>query len=279
MITDVRFPKWVGSYLYKGTRYHLRNLVCPGNKNCEKCELLDTCPYYAIFEKKTSSNKKVAPTRPIFLIPPYFEHWKNIKSKQKVKIRLLIFKNIETWIPYIILALNSLGKQGLVDWDETETQKFKVKEILNSKDNSIVYDGTSLFTNNITVYNSNSINKKIGDEIVIDFEVPITLFDPLNLPTLLNKIRNRLINIENEYGTGERIPNFHLKSRIIENHLKKLRLFYRRGNVKFGFNAYIGQIKYKIEKKDKNSDWILSIGEFIGGGKFASFGCGYYKIK
>ncbi|MHA1767847.1 MAG: hypothetical protein ACTSVK_16500, partial [Promethearchaeota archaeon] len=97
MMTDVKFPKWVGSYLYKGIRYHLKKLICGGYKHCEKCDLTNTCPYYEIFEKKYSLNKKMAPTRPISLVPPYFQQWKNIEKEKIIRVKLLIFKNIEVW--------------------------------------------------------------------------------------------------------------------------------------------------------------------------------------
>lgn len=272
-------PRWVGSYLYKGLRYYMRRIVCERGSGCSGCDFSEECPYFQIYVKDFSSVRKSPPVRPVFLVPPYFSESKRVDRGYILDIRLLIFRGIEEWIPYLILALNELGKQGLVGSNRNNRRIFKVKEIINSGDGGIVYDGRALYTNRITIYNSEDIYYKLGGVIEIDFWVPMHFPGSGGLENLLGLIRSRLTNLEREYGVSKQIPEYRVDYRVIKSDIDSIKLNYRRGDIKFKINAIIGAIKYEINEMDKIANWLLSLGAHIGAGKYAVFGCGFYKIK
>lgn len=102
---------------------------------------------------------------------------------------------------------------------------------------------------------------------------------PPDLEKLLNMIRHRLILYVNEYGDGEKVPDFKCKAITTASnaHFHKLISNSQRTRKK-EFHTHTGTVEYLVEEMDGNTKQLLEIGSLIGAGPKPSFGLGFMSI-
>ena len=282
-LTRGHLPRWLGSYFYKGVRYHLKKLVCDQDYKCNECKLKGECIYYQIFEKEFGSKARYPPIRPLIFVPPFYSEWTDFLKGQILEVKQIGFRNQVEWTPFIIIALNEMGEEGFAGKSDQFKNRFRVLEIKDYRTGLKVYENDSFYYKNITFNDTDNLSCRCGKEVQIEFPVPFVISKEKNkkitLAEILKEVRLRLINIENEYGTGKKIENFNLEEEIILQEIKRERLLYKRGKINFRLNTIRGNVLYKIKKIDEQAKWLLCVGKHIGGGRNASFGCGFYDYN
>jgi hypothetical protein len=107
-----------------------------------------------------------------------------------------------------------------------------------------------------------------GQSFRVFFRTPIEL--PLGFPPppehLLKLIRHRLIFLVNEYGTGEKIPEFACKGsvRFLAKHRHRLTGRSQRSGRREFWNCWTGIADYDFGELDETGRWLLGVGRILG---------------
>lgn len=282
-LTDVRFPRWMGSAFRGGLGQHLKRIVClhPLHE-CRNCRHSQECLFYTIYQNPTAKKGYAPPTRPIILVPPFFGKEVEVASEAKLELKLLIFGDYARYFPHVILALQQFGSHGLGDVRHLEKNKFEIVGGTCGFSGETVYDGSTMYPSNLKsldVKELASIDQRI---FRVGFRTPIEV--PIDFPPqpehFLRMIRQRLILFANEYGRGEKVSEFTCRGSVkpIAKHYHRLIGYSRRAGRREFWNCWTGIAEYDFEELDETGKWLLGVGKVLGAGAKSSFGCGFFDI-
>lgn len=116
---EARLPPYLGATLRGAFGVALKRLVCmqPLLQRCAGCMLLHTCAYPTVFEPVPPPNSEVLRTHehiptPYLILPPPRRDalW---KAGEPLCFNLALFGQGVSYLPYFVLAFQSLGRYGL----------------------------------------------------------------------------------------------------------------------------------------------------------------------
>lgn len=283
--TPVDFPYWMGSTFRGGFGVHLRRACCPDvDRDCYECNEKGECIFYHSHMKKTSKRGESAPPKPLVLVPPFFGRTMFVEEEGYLDLETLLFGEFTRYLPHLVLGLRMLGQAGIGSKRRYDMNRFVVAHIDCGFSDERVYDGKTIDLESMLVKDIMDVEPIKPDEsITIGFKTPFiykTGDFPPSLERLVWHIRQRLIYYVNEYGDGSQVPSFTANGEVIDSneHFHKLKRRSRRGG-KQEFYGYTGVVDYRVEEVDETGWWLLGVGELLGGGPKASFGCGHIDIK
>jgi hypothetical protein len=175
--------------------------------------------------------------------------------------------------------MNLLGKKGLYSHRYQGFNRFYVKSIECGLTGKNVYDGETIYLKNLSLRDIQDIEGITGERIAVGFKTPFTGDEfPPSFGRLLFLIRNRVIRLVNEYGSGDTVPDAKGKGRILryEKHYHRLERRSSRSSKRV-FHSYTGIVEYEINNMNDAAAWILGLGFVVGCGPDASFGCGFLR--
>jgi len=278
-----RLPRWMGSAFRGGLGQHLRRTVCyrPMHR-CDTCDQARRCLYYVAYENPWAKRGHAPPPRPILLVPPFFGKEMELVDDAKLEVKLLMFGSYVRYFPYVILALQQFGSHGLGDARCFGYNRFEVAEAKCEFSGGVVYDGGTIYPSNMNVVDVADLPPMEQKHLRVGFRTPIEL--PLGFPPppghLLKLIRRRLVLFVNEYGSGERIPEFKCKGEVkpVTKHYHRLIGYSQRSGRREFWNCWTGVAEYSFEELDKTGKWLLGVGRVLGAGAKSSFGLGFLDI-
>ena len=208
---DAELPRWLGSAMRGGFGQHLRRIVCyRPMRECRSCELAESCLYYEAYERPYAKRGHAPPPRPIVLVPPFFGRKLTFRKDGKLEVGLLLFGQSVQKLPHVLLALQQFGSHGIGEGRYMGKNRFEVERATCRFSNQIVFDRGVIHPNNIRIVDITEIAPVSGDHFQVNFRTPVEL--PLGFPPppehFLKLIRQRLVMVVNEYGAGEKIPDF-----------------------------------------------------------------------
>ncbi len=112
-------PVYKGTTLRGGFAFTFRRLVCYQLEvpNCDDCLLRFTCPYTRLFDTfpppnaEVLSNLKDVPS-PLVIEPPQ-DNRRQYSPGDELIFHLVLIGNAQTFLPYLALAFQELGRRGL----------------------------------------------------------------------------------------------------------------------------------------------------------------------
>jgi hypothetical protein len=278
--TPAVFPYWMGSAFRGGFGQNLRRAICTDhNKDCRSCEIKDTCLFFYTYIKTKAERGYAPPIKPIILIPAFFGKTMEIKEKATLSVDVLFCGDFTKYLPHVILGMNLLGKKGFYSHRYQGLNRFYVKSIECGFTGKNVYDGETIYLKNLSLRDIQDAEGIAGETIAIGFKTPFTGDEfPPSFGRLLFLIRNRVIRLVNEYGSGDTVPDVKGKGRILrcEKHYHRLERRSSRSNKRV-FHSYTGIVEYEINSMNDAAAWVLGLGFVVGCGPDASFGCGFLR--
>jgi hypothetical protein len=281
-ISPVKLSRWLGSTLRGGFGRHLRKIIClHPMRECDHCTIAEQCLFYLTYQKSYSKRGYAPPPRPLVLVPPFLP--KPLEgSGAELEVRLLMFGDYSKHFPLVLIALQQFGSSGLGDRRHLGQNRFEVAEARCEFSGKIVFDGNLVHPSNLKIMDIRNLARINGKEFRVRFKTPIDLPEGFPPPPehLLDLIRHRLILLVNEYGTGEKVPDFSCKGSLIKSEGERHRLvgYGREGRREF-WNCWTGFADYRFEKLDKTAQWLLGVGRVLGAGAKSSFGLGFMDIQ
>jgi hypothetical protein len=280
---EAELPFWLGSAVRGGFGRHLRRIVCyQPMHSCEDCRTSESCIYYETYERPYARRGHAPPPKPIALIPPFFGKKLKFRREGRIEIGLLLFGQFVQNFPHVILALQQFGSHGLGEGRYFGKNRFEVEKATCRLSSSVVFDGGAIYPEHVKTVDVTEIPPVEGQSFRVFFRTPIEL--PLGFPPppehLLKLIRHRLIFLVNEYGTGEKIPEFACKGSVRSLAKQRQRLIgrsQRSGRREF-WNCWTGIADYDFRELDEIGRWLLGVGRVLGAGAKSSFGIGFFDI-
>ncbi|MEM2300502.1 MAG: hypothetical protein QXI28_04820 [Candidatus Hadarchaeales archaeon] len=281
--SGAKLPRWLGSAFRGGLGQHLKRISCyHPMRECKSCDRAQVCLFYATYEKPVAKQGHAPPPRPIILVPPFFGKEMEFAHEAKLELKLLMFGEYVHHFPYVILALQQFGSCGLGDVRHLGQNKFEVVEARCRFSGKPVYDGDRIYPENMEIMDVVDFPLIDQKHLRIGFRTPIEL--PLGFPPspehLLTLIRRRLVLFVNEYGNGEKVPEFKVSGKVetVAKHYHRLVGCSQRSGKREFWNCWTGIADYEFEELDETGRWLLGVGRELGAGAKSSFGLGFFDI-
>jgi len=280
---EAELPGWLGSAMRGGFGQHLRRIVCyrPLHE-CESCGQAGECLYYETFERPCSRRGYAPPPRPIVLVPPFFGRRVTFRKEGRVEVGLLLLGRSVRNFPHVLLALQQFGFHGLGEGRYFGRNRFEVERATCRFSNRVVFDGGVIHPDRLRTLDVARIARVRGSRFRVHFRTPIEL--PLGFPPspehLLGLIRQRLLLLVNEYGTGEEVPGFSCRGSVRpgSGHRHRLVGYSQRSGRREFWNCWTGLADYDFGELDENGRWLLGVGRVLGAGAKSSFGMGFFDL-
>jgi len=272
---------WMGSTFRGAMGYQLKKLCCVDTRtNCQSCNLSEDCMFYNIYMRKTAKKGYTAPLKPIIFIPQFIGKSLTLLKNGEMTVEIIFFGNYSRYLPHIISGIKLLGLSGIGNPRYKNSNLFYIESMKCGFSGRDILEGDILLKQNVSQLDAADIPLYQEPELYLGFRSPLTTSQfPPTLESLIKGIRQRLIFLCNEYGSGELIPDFRwAKGSIVdyESHLHRL----ERRSARIGkhkLKGYTGTILYHFTEIDDIARWFLNIGFIIGCGSNISFGCGFLQ--
>lgn len=278
--TPAKLPYWMGSAFRGMFGNEIRKVICNDlQRSCRECDTKESCLFYYMYMRKEADRGHAPPQKPIILIPPFFGKEMMFDEEGHLDVDLLFFGDFKKYLPHVLLGLRLGGQQGIGSMRYYGQNRFKVDSAFCQFSEKKVYDEKTIKLDNLKTVDAGDIEPISKNKIKIGFKTPFTGKEfPPPLDYLLSLSRYRLIHFVNEYGNGERIPEFKVEADIIDydEHYHKLQRRSRRSD-KTMFHSYTGVVEYDIKDIDEVGEWLLGMAMTIGCGPDSSFGCGFLQ--
>ncbi|HBH29891.1 MAG: CRISPR system precrRNA processing endoribonuclease RAMP protein Cas6 [Desulfofustis sp. PB-SRB1] len=140
-------PSFKGSTLRGGLGHSLKRVSCAlRRQECHNCMLRNSCAYARIFEPKPynareDSKPRIA-HRPLpYVIEPPLDSTRHYDTGAHLEFRIILFGNLLEYIPYLVFAVQEMGKSGLGKKQQTPGL-FELKRVHH--DDTIIYEDKRL---------------------------------------------------------------------------------------------------------------------------------------
>lgn len=280
--TPAKLPYWMGSAFRGAFGQRLRQVCCVSfNQECRICDSQEMCLFYHLYMRERASRGHAKPIKPLILIPPFFGKELYLQEAGFLDLELLLVGNFGKYLPHVILGLNLLGQRGLGSMRYANQNRFILSSVVMKQTQQPIFDGVTINLTHFQPQNVATFSGCEADSVILKFRTPYTGFDfPPAPDRLLDRVRNRLIRLVNEYGTQERIPEAVAEGEIVNftAHCHELKRRSNRSD-KTQFKGYTGIVSYKFSFLNTTARWLLRLGAIIGCGPDAAFGCGFFDIQ
>ncbi|MGD1823544.1 MAG: CRISPR system precrRNA processing endoribonuclease RAMP protein Cas6 [Pleomorphochaeta sp.] len=259
--------------------YQLRNLTCVIKSNtCESCMLNSSCVYANFFETPIEKDK-------INLLgrnkaPHPFTLSVDLLDKDKASIQIIFIGISRNYIPYITLALEKAGENGV----SKSRTKFNIEEIKNANTGELFNFDIKLIDKKSSVWPTN-INRY--ESFTIDFITPCRIkskghfLNNITIENLLIASERRIVLLDSLYGDSsflklnddKNIKSFSLNQRWVDLNYYSSR---QRKALKIG--GVVGSIKVNDSLNEYQSQ-LLNSAEIFNVGKNISMGLGRIGVK
>ena len=300
-IDNAEFNRYSTGNLVRGAFGEtLRRMICTELlADCKPCKIKYECIYQKIFSPipptEATKLRKISDIPRGFVIH-YPEDRTIYKKGDDFVIGLTLVGKIITFLPYIILTLNEIGKDGI----GKSRSKMELTGIVQL--NPFTRDEHNLFSGKDKTirpkdifFNINSIDIKINNIIKINFITPTRLIKEkrvLNFPdfsTLVKRLRDRyfaldlfyneISNSDNtfdhkEFGVlSEQVTVMRTDTKfIIQNRHARTQKYNLQDTSGFvGTAVYKGNLEHFYK--------LIMLGQYFGSGKGTAFGYGRYVLE
>ena len=296
-------PPYKGSTLRGSFAQVFKQLVCAKRKEvCKNCLLKENCPYHFVFETspppKTEALRNYSDIPRPFVLEPPLEQKTDYLPGEILCFHLFLFGRVKNLLPYFIVTLEELGRQGM----GKGRRPFSVKEIATvtlkgQPEREIIYygqDKTVRAKENIITAQEiwrAAAKQPFRDQAMVKFLTPTRLIYQEKLvhePQLHILIRHLLRKVSSLYyfyhGQPWQEDFVSIIKRaeevvLIENNTvwSDWERYSSRHQIKMKLGGLIGETVYK---GPVNDFWpLLKLGELVHVGKGGVFGLGKYQVS
>lgn len=306
--TQLRLPPFIGNALRGGFGHAFKRSVCIEKDyqavDCQKCLLLERCPYPYVFEWKLPEGKK-SPLhfsevpRP-FVIEPIDIGKTNYVPGEHLEFYLILLGEAIPLLPYFVVAFTQLGKIGLGKGRGKYTLEIVSAIHLLSGVETPIFSGRAQRIRSISVTctaakiasssHDETTKAQAANQLVIDFQTPTRLMkhgkllDTPSFEAIVRSLLRRVSSLTFVYGEGLWQPDFQnlitcsqsVAMKPVDAHWIERTRYSQRQQQKIPLGGFVGQ----FECTGALADFIplLLIGEVLHVGKATSFGHGKYRV-
>lgn len=251
-------------------------------EDCARCKVADHCLFYASYENPYAKKGKGSPPRPIILVPPFLGKPLEFREGTEMDVKLLLLGEHSRYLPVVLLALQQFGGYGLGNMRHVGLNRFKLLEARCEFSGRKVYEEGIMYPSHVEKRDILELPPFRERKVRINFRTPIQL--PLGFPPspehLLKLIRSRLVMLVNEYGSGEKVPEFNCKGEVslLSKHHHRLVGHSERAGRREFWHCWTGEAEYTFEEIDQTGEWLLGVGKVLGAGAKSSFGMGFFDL-
>ena len=265
--------------------YQLKKLCCISQKTlCQDCHFLENCAYGSLFETILEKDNDVLTGRNRASHPYTIQTSQNPQDKvDTIQFRLVLFGEYIRYFPYIYVALQNAGKEGLL---KTRIP-FTITSVL-SANKTILLDEHTLDSNlKASTWNlNNEIDAIYEGELLVQLLTPLRFkvngkyTDAFEAKDFFATLERRMVTLCSLYGSSEdacseRLLTYTIQGRNIK--WKDLRHYSARQKKAMKLGGCIGDFSLSgtFSKRDIS---LLEFGELFQVGKNTNFGLGEIKI-
>jgi len=224
--SETVLPDYKGSTIRGSLGHALRNLVCTlTRQECQNCLLNQRCIYALFFEtplyfQEQMDKRFPSPPTP-YVIEPTMDSKRIYQKGDHLPFRLILFGTANSHLPYVIYAIEQMGRVGLGKMIDGHRGKFVLKSV--SCGNEIVYsDQTKQIVNippeSFSLKNCVSVSNMTSIKVILKtplrFKYQNRLIRELPFHVLVRAGIRRLTSLFNYYGEGE--PDMDYKQLVID---------------------------------------------------------------
>lgn len=284
-------PPFKGSLIRGMLGRSLRLAACALRKNdCSSCLLAKRCVYSLAFEapKGGDSSYKKSPTPPHpYVLEPPLALQKEYAEGEDFEIGLLLFGEMNNYLPYFVYAVENMGQDGIGTSREKGFSPFHVQKV--TCQDQTIYDGKNkVLSDDVSPKSMQVVAGQAGGkgELRLDLVTPLRIknFNALatELPfhLLVRAVLRRLSALYSVYGGGE--PDLDYKGLVYRSQEVNLikdnsrwmdwtRYSSRQGKT-MQFGGIVGNVVYQGDIKEFLP--LLEIVRLVHVGKQTVFGLG-----
>lgn len=294
----LQLPTFKGSLLRGVFGKIFRQTICiQRSKTCDSCLLLRSCPYIFFFESRRLQGEEPIfqsshDPHPFVLVPPLEEKTCYLEG-EIFSLKLVLIGEGISFLPYCIMVLEEIGKQGLgrkrgrfILKEITATDGFLDKVIYNNKEGILAKD--------IPTITAKAINRdeKNPKELILKTITPIRikskgeLVDDIGFLLILRGVMRRYSWLSSIYCNQlPEIPYQDLldeASATVEKvesnlHWKELERYSHRQKKRQKLGGVEGEIRFSGNLSPFLP--LLRLGEYLHIGKNTAFGLGRYSLQ
>ncbi|MCL5068095.1 MAG: hypothetical protein M1368_07065 [Thaumarchaeota archaeon] len=280
-------PYWMGSTFRGGLGQHLSHSVCLG-QDCPYCKSAN-CLFADVYTPRPEKRGHAHPPKPVIIIPPFFGRSVQLKPGGQLSLEAVMLGDYVQAFLQLVLGMISLGEEGVGPDRHYGKNCFEVTSVKCLESGGYVFKDSRIDSSKFATRDIKDLEPlcdKDGKEVVLRFRTPFTgPFLPRTTGDVIQLIRNRLILLVNEYGSGETVPSVHEKTddEGVQIELKEIHrhILLRKSSrsQKDRFLGWTGLLSIKdISKLSMETRRLLACGSILGMGPDSSFGSGFMEL-
>ncbi len=280
-------PQFKGS-TFRGKFGHvLKRTIClQTHRDCERCDLRETCPYLYLFETKSRENQQVV--RPFVIEPPLTER-RYIPRDFLLYLHIILFGKAIDYFPYFLYSFRRMGEEGIGE-DRGYYRIATVRVVDGDGKRTEIYDARQeRLQTHFPRINLDDFTVSFIPQITLEFITPVRIYikkqfqTELPFPVLLRAILRRYRSLQYFHGNGavERYPiNWEEAERVEvvhqELHFRRTQRYSNRQKAPLSISGMVGRITYR---GNLGTFWPwIKMGEYLHIGKGTVFGLGGYRV-
>ncbi|MEA3487051.1 MAG: CRISPR system precrRNA processing endoribonuclease RAMP protein Cas6 [Thermodesulfobacteriota bacterium] len=236
--------------LYKGSTFRgvfglsLKKVVCAlKRQECKTCLLRNKCVYSLVFETPPiEDNEKgkriVSPPHP-YVIEPIDTAKRLYKKGEPFDFAIIIFGNINDYLPYFVYAIEQMGKIGIGKKIEGRRAGFRLDKVM-AENGDIIYSGRDR-----KIYNGDFCRELLVENLAPSEDNRISSLE-ITLKTPLR------VKFQNKFEAS--LP-FHILTRSMLRRISSLYTYYGNGEPSMDYRGLVDRAK-DIKITASSTDWF-----------------------
>jgi hypothetical protein len=277
----------MGSTFRGGLGQHLSHSVCLG-QDCPYCKT-GHCLFADVYTPRPEKRGHAQPPKPVIIIPPFFGRSVELEPSGKLSVEVVMLGDYAQSFLQLVLGMISLGEAGIGPDRHYGKNCFEVTSVKCLESGGYVFEDSRIDSTKFATEDIKDLEPlcdKDGKEVVLRFRTPFTgPFLPRTIGDVIRLIRNRLILLVNEYGSGETVPSVDEKTddERVKVELKEIhRHILLRKSSRSEKDRFVGWTGFlsidDISALSLETRWLLACGSFLGMGPDSSFGSGFMEL-
>jgi hypothetical protein len=280
-------PYWMGSTFRGGLGQHLSHSVCLG-QDCPYCKNAH-CLFTDVYIPRPEKRGHAQPPKPVIIIPPFFGRSVELEPSGKLSVEVVMLGDYAQSFLQLVLGMISLGEAGIGPDRHYGKNCFEVTSVKCVESGGYVFKDSRINSSKFAtkdIKDLEPLRDNDGKEVVLRFRTPFTgPFLPRTIGDVIRLIRNRLILLVNEYGSGETVPSVDEKTddASVKVELKEIhRHILLRKSSRSEKDRFVGWTGFlsidDISALSLETRWLLACGSILGMGPDSSFGSGFMEL-